>query len=77
MSERERILRQLTDSGEIHSYYKAGIISPSMIKYRDIYYDVMTLETIGNTRMVAIQEVADRYKISIKSVYVAINWMKG
>lgn len=77
MSERERILRQLTESGEIHTYYKAGIISPNMIKYRDIYYDVMTLETLGNPRMVAIQEVAERYRTCTKTVYRAIKWMKG
>ena len=77
MSEREKILKKLTDSGEIHTYFKAGIISPNMLKYRDIHYDVMTLETLGNARMVAIQQVADRYKISINSVYVALKWMKG
>lgn len=76
MGKREAILRKLTDSGEIHEYFKAGIVSPSMIRNMNIYYDVLKYETLGNERLVSIQQVADLYRVSVKTVYRAINWMK-
>jgi len=73
---RLEIIKRLSDSGEIISLYKAGLIEPFAIKYRNIYYDVDTFQKIGQTRMDAIYNAANKYNCGIQTIYRALKWIQ-
>jgi hypothetical protein len=72
---RLEIIKRLSETGEIISLYKAGLIEPFAIKYRNIYFDVDTFQKIGQSRMDAIYNAANKYNCGIQTIYRAIKWM--
>jgi len=72
---RLEIIKRLSDSGEIISLYKAGLIEPFAIKYRNIYFDVDTYQKIGQSRMDAIYNAAQKYNCGIQTIYRALKWI--
>jgi hypothetical protein len=72
---RLEIIKRLSETGEIISLYKAGLIEPFAIKYRNIYFDVNAFQKIGQTRMDAIYNAAAKYNCGIQTIYRAIKWI--
>jgi hypothetical protein len=72
---RLEMIKRLSDTGEIISLYKAGLIEPFAIKYRNIYFDVDTFQKIGQTRMDAIYNAAHKYNCGIQTIYRALKWI--
>lgn len=72
---RLEIIKRLSETGEIISLYKAGLIEPFAIKYRNIYFDVHAFQKIGQTRMDAIYNAANKYNCGIQTIYRAIKWI--
>jgi hypothetical protein len=73
---RKEIIIKATSDGTLTNLCQAGVISYKVLMYRDIYFDVDALEKMGVKKTVAKQQVADQYKISIKTVYQAIKWLQ-
>jgi hypothetical protein len=73
---RKEIIIKATSDGTLINLCQAGVISYKVLMYRDIYFDVDALEKMGVKKTVAKQQVADQYKISIKTVYQAIKWLQ-
>ena len=73
---RLEIIKRLSETGEIISLYKAGLIEPFAIKYRNIYFDVDTFQKIGQSRMDAIYNAANKYDCGIQTIYRALKWIQ-
>ena len=74
---RKELINRLSKSGDIVALYRAGMLPDYIGRYRDIYYEVTSLQAMGHERMVAIQQTADRFKCVQATVYNAIRWMEG
>ena len=78
MSEsRKDLIRRLSKSGDIVALYRAGMLPDYIGRYRDIYYELNALCATGIERMVAIQQVSEKFGCSQATVYNAVNWMES
>jgi len=78
MSEsRKDLIRRLSKSGDIVALYRAGMLPDYIGRYRDIYYELNALCATGIERMVAIQQVSEKFVCSQATVYNAVNWMES
>jgi hypothetical protein len=77
MTERERLIHKLTISGELTQLYRNGIVTSTVLMYRDIYNDLKTEVTIKKVdKFQAIHNIADRYGVSVRTVYRAETFFK-
>jgi len=75
---RGELIIEATQSGLFTEFYRAGIVSQKVIMYRDMYFDVQAvMQTSKCSQSVAVQEVADKYKVDSVTVYRACKFMKG
>lgn len=71
-----RIVTELSATGQFTELFNNGLLPYKAMMYRDIYYDVDALEKQGIEKMVAKQQIADKYNVTIQTIYNAIAWMK-
>jgi DNA invertase Pin-like site-specific DNA recombinase len=69
-----QLIIKLTASGQLTELFKVGLLGYKTLMYRDIYFDVDILLKMGVEKMVAKQQIADKYGVSLKTVYNAIKW---
>lgn len=75
MSKKE-LIKSATESGMLTEMYRAGIVSQKVIMYRDMYYDVQTYREQNKcNQSVAIQAVADKYRVNYTTVFRAIKFI--
>jgi hypothetical protein len=75
MTEKEKLISELSASGKLTEIYKAGFVSYKVLMYRDIFYDLKTqIEIYKQEKSVAVQDVADKYNVHIATVYRAIKF---
>jgi DNA invertase Pin-like site-specific DNA recombinase len=53
------------------------MVSGKILMYRDMFFDYDILIRQGAKKMAALQATADRYKVSVQTIYRAIKWMQG
>jgi hypothetical protein len=73
---RSEQIRKLTETGELTQMYSNGIIGYKVLMYRDIYFQYDIELRLGVSRMQAIQNTADIFKISNRTIYRAINFFE-
>ena len=75
MSRNELIIK-MTESGELTRMYQAGMIGYKVLMYRDMYLDVQTQISLGNSKRQAVFNVADMYGVGIVTVYRALKFCR-
>jgi hypothetical protein len=70
-------VRKLTETGELNWLFSNGMVSGKILMYRDMFFDYDILIRQGAKKMAALQATADRYKVSVQTIYRAIKWMQG
>jgi DNA invertase Pin-like site-specific DNA recombinase len=53
------------------------MVSGKVLMYRDMFFDYDILIRQGAKKMTALQTTADRYSVSVQTIYRAIKWMQG
>lgn len=74
MNRKEQVTK-LTASGELTQLFCNGLVSGKALMYRDMFFDYDVQIKTGSKSMDAVQLVADRYGVTIQTVYRAIRWM--
>jgi len=70
-------VRKLTETGELNWLFSNGMVSGKVLMYRDMFFDYDILIRRGAKKMTALQTTADRYSVSVQTIYRAIKWMQG
>lgn len=77
MTNKESLIYKLTRSGDLTQLFKEGVIDYKVLMYRDIFYDLNNEIKINKTKKFqAVHNVADKYGVSIRTVYRAENFFK-
>jgi len=69
------LLKRLSESGDIIKLHKAGLISSTIINYRNMYYDLLTYQSLGIKTKDAVMDVCIKYNCSSMTVYRAKEFM--
>jgi DNA invertase Pin-like site-specific DNA recombinase len=69
-----QLIIELTATGKLTELFTCGLVGYKTLMYRDIYFDVDILLKMGVEKMVAKQQIAEKYGVSLKTVYNAIKW---
>lgn len=77
MTKKQQQITRLSASGELTELYINGVISHKVLMYRDIYYDLDIQIKQGRGKMESLQATADRFGVSINTVYRAFKFMIG
>ena len=72
---KEQLLKRLSESGDIIKLHKAGLISSTIINYRNMYYDLLTYQAKGMMIKDAVMDVSIKYNCSTMTVYRAKEFM--
>lgn len=73
---KKELIKNTTESGLLTQLCRHGIVSSKVIMYRDMYYDVQTyIEKNKCSQSVAIEAVAERYKVNYTTVFRAIKFI--
>ena len=70
-------VRKLTETGELNWLFSNGMVSGKVLMYRDMFFDYDIQIRQGAKKMNALQTTADRYSVSVQTIYRAIKWMQG
>jgi hypothetical protein len=70
-------VRKLTETGELNWLFSNGMVSGKVLMYRDMFFDYDIQIRQGAKKMTALQTTADRYSVSVQTIYRAIKWMQG
>lgn len=73
---RKELIIRLTESGELTRLFQAGMITYKVLMYRDMYLDVQTQISLGNSNRQAVFNVADMYGVDKSTVYRALKFCK-
>jgi len=72
----ETILK-LDQSGDLFRLFKAGFISWTILRDKDIYVTYLTHRHIGMKKTHAVKATADQFEVGDNLVWVAIRKMEG
>lgn len=75
MSKSIEILNELEKSHGLKNLAQRGLLTPSLLFYRDIYFEVDIFLRMGNKKEEAVRLVCDKINISRVTVYNAIRCM--
>jgi hypothetical protein len=72
---RLKLITDLSKSGELTNLYRSGLIGYKVLMYRDIYFDLGCEQMKGLGKMQCAQNIADKYGISIDTVWRAVRYI--
>jgi len=69
------LILELTKSGKLNELVKAGFVSWTVLRDRDVYLTYMTHRQTGVNKTQAVKRTADQFDVSDNLVWVALRKM--
>lgn len=70
------LMDKLADSGDLDLLRDSGLVSWKAYLYRDIFREYQKRIILGESKMVAIDEAGERFKVSQRTVFYAVKTMR-